>query len=201
MKFDQIMIKEMIDSTAVGQYAAAVKLSELWYFIPVAITGSVFPAVVAAKKINNHLYLQRLNRLLRIYVLDCIYTCSCYIFYKRVDYFSTFLGDAFSPASSVLIIHIWTGVFVFVGVASTQWFVSENLQLYLLLNTSVGAVLNIAFNLYLIPIYGIQGAAIASLISYFISAYIMLLIWEKTRPNFFAISKSLNIYRVLHHEI
>lgn len=200
MKFDQIMIKEMIDSTAVGQYAAAVKLSELWYFIPVAITGSVFPAIVAAKKINNHLYLQRLNRLYA-FMFWTAFILAVVISFSSNWIILVLFGDAFSPASDVLVIHIWTGIFVFVGVASTQWFVSENLQLYLLLNTSVGAILNIAFNLYLIPIYGIQGAAIASLISQVISAYFMLLIWKKTRPNFFAISKSLNIYKVLFHEI
>ncbi len=34
MKVDQIMIKEMLNAEAVGQYAAAVRLSEAWYFIP-----------------------------------------------------------------------------------------------------------------------------------------------------------------------
>ena len=33
MKIDQVMIKEMIDSEAVGQYAAAVRLSEAMVFL------------------------------------------------------------------------------------------------------------------------------------------------------------------------
>ena len=50
MKIDQVMIKEMLDSEAVGQYAAAVKLSEAWYFIPMVIASSLFPAIINAKK-------------------------------------------------------------------------------------------------------------------------------------------------------
>lgn len=199
MKIDQVMIKEMIDSTAVGQYAVAVKLSELWYFIPVAITGSVFPALVRAKNTNNQIYLQRLTYLYT-FMFWVAFMLAVGISFLGEWIIKVLFGDPYIHASGVLIIHIWTGVFVFLGVASHQWLVTENLQLYSLINTCVGAALNIALNLYLIPIYGIQGAAVASLISYFIAAYFMLLFSKKTRPNFFAISKSINIFKVLYAE-
>ncbi len=51
MKIDQIMLKNMLDATQVGIYAVAVRLSEVWYFIPVLITQSIFPAVINAKKV------------------------------------------------------------------------------------------------------------------------------------------------------
>ena len=50
MKIDQVMIKEMLGAEAVGQYAAAVRLSEVWYFIPIIIASSLFPAIVILKK-------------------------------------------------------------------------------------------------------------------------------------------------------
>jgi O-antigen/teichoic acid export membrane protein len=50
MKIDQVMIKEMLGAEQVGHYAAAVRLSEAWYFVPMAITSSVFPAIINAKK-------------------------------------------------------------------------------------------------------------------------------------------------------
>ena len=49
MRIDQVMIKEMLDNKAVGNYAAAVRLSEAWYFIPVVISNSLSPAIVNAK--------------------------------------------------------------------------------------------------------------------------------------------------------
>ena len=52
MRIDQIMIKEMLDNEALGNYAAAVRFSEVWYFIPTAICSSLFPAIINAKKIS-----------------------------------------------------------------------------------------------------------------------------------------------------
>lgn len=53
MKTDQVMIKNMLDAKAVGNYAVAVRISEAWCFIPMAITSSVFPAIINAKKISE----------------------------------------------------------------------------------------------------------------------------------------------------
>ncbi len=63
MKIDQVMIKEMLGNREVGQYAVAVRLSELWYFIPMVISSSLFPAIVNAKKISEELYYKRLQKL------------------------------------------------------------------------------------------------------------------------------------------
>ncbi len=62
-RIDQVMIKEMLGAKSVGTYAVAVRLSEVWYFIPAAITTSVFPAIVNARKISEKLYYERLERL------------------------------------------------------------------------------------------------------------------------------------------
>ena len=63
MKIDQVMIKNMLDNKAVGNYAAAVRISEAWYFIPVVVTGSLFPAIINAKKKSQELYCSRLQGL------------------------------------------------------------------------------------------------------------------------------------------
>ena len=44
MKIDQIMLGQMVGDEAVGIYSAAVRVSEVWYFIPTTIVASVFPA-------------------------------------------------------------------------------------------------------------------------------------------------------------
>ncbi|MCI0564024.1 MAG: flippase, partial [Nitrososphaera sp.] len=46
MKIDQIMIGEMIGGRAVGLYSAATRISEVWYFVPVAVVSSVFPTLL-----------------------------------------------------------------------------------------------------------------------------------------------------------
>jgi O-antigen/teichoic acid export membrane protein len=190
MKIDQIMIKEMLGVKEVGKYAAAVTLSESWYFIPVIICNSLFPAIVNAKKVGETLYYERLQKL---YNLMTWLSLSIAIFFT---FFSKFIvnllyGKEYMEAANVLTIHIWAGVFVFLGMASGKWLISENLQKYTAINTTIGAIINVILNYILIEKIGIKGAAISTLISYFFSAYFSLLFFKKTRKNFIRISKSL----------
>jgi len=190
MKIDQVMIKEMLGAEQVGHYAAAVRLSEAWYFVPMAITSSVFPAIINAKKQSEELYYQRLQKLydLMVWLAVAIALPTTFLapWVIRILY-----GDAFLPAAGVLSIHIWAGVFVFLGVASGKWLLTENLQIFSTINTSIGAIVNIILNYILIKSMGINGAAISTLISYFIAAYLCLSFFDKTRINFVNLTKSL----------
>ena len=90
----------------------------------------------------------------------------------------------YAAAAPILVIHTWASIFVFMGVAGTQWLVMENLQIFSLEKTLLGALSNIGLNLILIPEYGAVGAAYATLISYAISSLISDLLRAKTRPMF-----------------
>lgn len=190
MRIDQIMIKEMLGEKEVGLYSAAVRLSEVWYFIPVIITSSLFPAIVNAKKISLELYQSRLQRLYSFMVWLAIAIAVPMTFLS--DWLIALLyGEMYKSAGQVLMIQIWAGVFVFVGVASSRWFLNENLQKKSTLNAVVGAIANVFLNFLLIPRYGICGAAIATVISQAISAYLMNLAFDSTRENFLRITQSI----------
>ncbi len=193
MRIDQIMIKEMLGEREVGLYSAAVRLSEVWYFIPAIITTSLFPSIINAKKISEKLYYTRLQRLYTLMVWLAIAIALPMTFLR--DWLVTLLyGAAYSEAGKVLMINIWAGVFVFIGVASSKWFISEGLQKYLTINTVVGAIVNILLNLFLIPKYGIYGAAIATVMSQALASYFMNLIFQRTRLNFFRLTRSVVFY-------
>ena len=100
-------------------------------------------------------------------------------------------GDQYKNAEAPLIIHIWAGVFVFVGNVTTRWMISENLQIYAATYSGIGAVLNIVLNYVFLPKIGVTGAAIATLVSYGVSTYFCLLLSPKTRVAFFQVSKSI----------
>jgi len=190
MKIDQVMIKEMLDAEAVGNYAAAVRLSEAWYFVPMAITSSVFPAIINAKKQSEELYYQRLQKLydLMVWLAVAIALPTTFLapWVIRVLY-----GEAFLPAAGVLSIHIWAGVFVFLGVASGKWFITENFMKLAFYRNFLGAIGNVIFNLIFIPILHIKGAAIGTLLANFLAAYFFDVINLKTRKNFLMKTKSL----------
>ena len=193
MKIDQVMLKEMLNTKAVGVYAAAVKLCEAWYCVPIAVIASLFPAVIEARKKSEPLYEERVQKLYDLMVWGSVAVALPTTLFA--DWIILILyGADFQEAAVVLRIYIWAGVFVSLGVASSKWLVAENLQRYSFYITALGAVLNISCNLWLIPIYGIRGAVYATLISYFIVAYASLGFFKKTRGNFWAATCSLNPY-------
>jgi len=195
MKIDQVMIQEMLGSEAVGHYAAAVRISEAWYFIPMVIASSLFPAIVNAKQVSEELYYTRLQRLYTLMIWLAILIALPMTFLSHWVVHLLY-GSQYVQAGDVLRIHIWAGVFVFLGVASSFWLVNENLQIFSTLNTLIGAFSNIGLNYFLIDSIGIQGAAWATLISYALAAYISLSFWDRTRINFICLSKSIIFKRV-----
>lgn len=170
MRIDQIMVKEMLGEREVGLYSAAIRLSEAWYFVPVIITASIFPAIVNAKKISQVLYHQRLQRLCTLMTWLAIAVALPMTFLS--DWLVSLLyGHHYQEAGGVLAIHIWGAVFVFLGVASGGFFTVENLAKKTFYRTMWGAISNVFFNLVLIPRYGINGAAMATVLSQFIANY------------------------------
>lgn len=164
MRIDQIMIGQLLGDRQVGLYSAAARISELWYFIPTAIVASVFPSIIEAKSYSETEYYKRLQKLFDLMVVLGFLIALPMSFMS--NWCVTILyGDEYKDAANVLSIHIWSGVFVFLGVASSRWFIIENLQRYYLYRTLTGAILNIILNIILIPIYGISGAAWATLFS------------------------------------
>lgn len=164
LKIDQIMIKELLDNEAVGQYAVAVKLSELWTFIPAILIPTLFPSIIKAKKLSDKLYYQKLQQLYDVMIWSALAIAILVSFYSHVIVEILF-GKQYIEAGSVLSIHVWANVFIFLGTANAKWFIIENYTNKLLFRTALGAVLNIVANLILIPMYGIQGAAFATLLS------------------------------------
>ena len=183
MRIDQIMIKEMLNDVAVGQYAAAVKISEAWYFIPMIVSSSVFPAILNAKRVSVGVYHSKVQKLYSLMIWISILIALPMSFLS--DWVINLLyAGAYSQAGSVLVIHIWAGVFVFLGVASGKWLLAENLQVFVFRRALLGMIVNILLNSQFIPLYGVVGAAMATLIGQMVSALLFDFFHPKTRDMF-----------------
>lgn len=195
MRIDQVMLQEMIGSEAVGQYSAAVRISEAWYFIPMVITSSLFPAIINAKKKSEELYYARLQRLYDLMVWISLAVAIPMTFLSNWV-INLLYGSAYSQAGSVLMIHIWVGMFVSLSVASGQWYINEGLTIYAFYRNLLGAICNIFLNLILINKYKIIGAAMATLIAYMLASYVFDSFNSKTRITFIQKTKSFCFYHL-----
>jgi len=196
VRMDQVMIKWFLDEASVGQYAAAVTLSQAWYFIPGIISGSLFPAIINAKKKDEKLYRDRLQKLYDLMVVIALLIAIPMTFLS--DVLVEFLyGSNFDQTGKVLRIHIWAGVFVFLGVSVQKWILTENLQRIATYKLFLGMISNIVLNYLFIPKHGIVGAAFATIISQAISVFFSPFLFKKLRPSFYMMFKSLSLTSII----
>jgi len=188
MKIDVVMLKS-VGSKAVGIYSSAQNLSEAWYFIPTAIITSVFPALLNARKTDIVRYQKRLGNLYDLLVYINI-PIALFISFFAADIIHIAYSGKYDGAGIMLSIHIWSGIFVFLGMASSQYLIAEGYTKISFYRTGTGALVNILLNLWLIPKYAGIGASLATLIACFVSTFYVLLI-PKTRQQGIMMLKSL----------
>jgi len=172
MKIDQVMIKEMLGNSSVGHYAAAVKISEAWYFVPIVINSSLFPAIINAKKRSLKEFYDRLKILYSFMLLSAVAISIPTTIYSKYI-INLLYKEQFDQASTVLMFHIWAGVLVSLGVVTSSIVIANNKQNNALISTSIGAISNIILNLLMIPSFGIIGAAFTTILSQIISGLIV----------------------------
>lgn len=180
MRIDMVMLKFMQGDVAVGLYATAARISEVWYFIPSAIVSSVAPAIIRSKD-NPKIYYDRIGRLFSLMSLIAL-VIGCGIALSAHWIIHVLYTDDFRGAAPVLAVHIWASIFVFLGVAQTPWDMSQNLLKLGFYRTLAGAIGNVLLNLVLIPKYSAMGAAIATVISYAIASVFANVFDKRTRP-------------------
>ena len=188
LRIDQIMIKEILGEYELGVYSAATKISEACYFIPTIVSTALFPAVLSVK--NNKLeYEERFLRICKfVFLISLSISSVLYIMSEQI--IIMLYGIDYSESARILSLHALGMVFAFSGIVSSKWFISENLQLYTLKRTMIGAVVNVALNLIMIPRMGIEGAVYATLLSQILASYLINCTSKKTRGLFYMQTKA-----------
>lgn len=192
LKIDQVMLGSMTDNVTVGNYAAAVRFSEIWYFVPIIICSSVSPAIIRAKQRSEQEYCSKLQQLYDLVAWISL-AIAIPMTFASGTLIDTLLGKEYSQAGEILALHIWAGPFVFLGVAGSQWLIAENLTSFSFATTLLGAVTNILLNLWLIPAYKGSGAALATVISYAVASHISCLLYPTMFNNAWMLTKALFI--------
>ena len=175
MRIDQIMINSMIGEYDLGTYSVSVRFIEIFHFIPKIIMISILPILLLSKKYN--LNLLKLNSL--VFKLSLIMVIFIYL---SSDYLIPFIfGENYFYSISSTKILSFSIIFVFYGVINEHWYVAKNLQKYYAINVFLGALSNILLNYILIPNFGIEGAAYATIITYFLIIFVFDYLNKKTR--------------------
>jgi len=190
LKIDQIMLKWMVGVEEVGIYAIAATFSEAWYFVPSAIVVSFYPRLIKLREECEQKFKIRFQMLFDILVIIA-YVFAIFVTIFSDVFIEIFFGDSYAGSASILSIHIWAAIFIFMRAAFSKWIIIENVLVFSLVTQGFGALSNLVLNYFLIPLYGGRGAAMATLISYASASYFSLSICKKTRPVFWMMTKSI----------
>ncbi|MCP5459190.1 MAG: flippase [Gammaproteobacteria bacterium] len=177
MRIDQIMLREMVGEYELGIYSAALPLSTVWYFIPMAISSSVGPMIARAKNSSEIIYNAHLERLFSLMWWYSLPLCLCIAMLSE-QLITCLYGPAYSASAVVLAVHVFANVPVALGVAQSQWIVNEGHSTFALYRTQLGMISNVLLNLILIPTHGAVGAAVATVIGQIMAAILSNLFFE-----------------------
>jgi O-antigen/teichoic acid export membrane protein len=170
LRIDQVMLGEMVNNKEVGIYSVAVRLAEVWYFIPMAIYSSVLPSIVEAKAVNEELFYERLQKFYNMMAFIG-YAVALPVTFLAGWVVELLFGHVYGKAGTMLAVLIWAGLFVNLGIARSSFLMSMNWTRVHLMTVFLGSLINVALNFLLIPRYGGMGAVIASCIAYWFAAH------------------------------
>lgn len=189
MRLDQVMLASMAGDAEVGQFSAALRISEVWYFVPMAIVTAAFPAIMKKRAEGAAAYERFLQMLYdgMAWLGAGVSVVVSLIAPWLVD---QLYGPQFSHAAAILSVQIWAGVTVSMSFVHSKWLLAEGLQKYGLVYTLAGAFVNIGLNLLLIPRYGALGSAWATLATQ-VGLLPMQLLFSDTRRNFFLMVRAV----------
>ena len=191
------MIGKMLSSAEVGLYSVAVVICGMWTFVLAAIINSVRPNIIQLFNTDKRAYQNRIIQLYSVIFWLCtlvsLALCLCSNFVIQILY-----GTEYAGAAGCLRIVTWYTGFSYFGVARNIWTVCEGKQRYEKHFALAGVISNLVLNLILIPTWGIEGAAVASLLTQVVTNVITPFVIKDTRENAVYVFKSLNPIHLFH---
>jgi len=174
-RLDYILCNLLQNTKAVGYYSVAVALGELLWFVPHTLSAILLPEVARATTQESR---RLTSRVCRLTLASCVVGAILLAVLAR-PLVSLIFGEAFLPAVPAL----WLLLPGIVGFALTSLLTSyvvgrgsPKVNNYAM---GIAFVANLVANLWMIPRFGIQGAALASTLSYSLAT--IYIVWSYRR--------------------
>ena len=161
---DKIMLTLMVGDASTGYYSAAVACAGISSFVFSAIIDSARPAILESKAVNTEIYEKNVSRLYCAVTYLSLAQCIVMTVFAS-PLIMLLYGADYTPAVPALQLVVWYTTFSYYGSVRNVWILAEKKQKYLWIINLVGALSNIILNAFLIPGFGVLGAAFASLVT------------------------------------
>ncbi len=180
---DVLFLRELRGESAVGLYSAALRLTSPLLFIPQGIVVSLFPLLSRYHEQSDEKLTIAFHLGMKAILLLAL-TLAIATTFLGSEVIKLLYSDEFSGSAKPLIILMWSQAFFFLSFFVTNTLTSVNQQQIPYYAAAAMLLTNVIASWILIQAFGVQGAAIAKLVSIIVGAAVL----------FFAISRIL----VLH---
>lgn len=193
---DRIMLKAMVDEAAVGYYSAAISCATMTGFVFVAIIDSARPGIFESARASASSFEKSVSALYCVIIWLSLVQCAGITFFAELIV-SILYGSAYAPTVGTLRLVVWYTTFSYLGAVRNIWILAEGKQKYLWIINLSGAGANVILNALMIPVWGINGAALASLITQIFTNVIISFLLKPIRPNAMLMLRGLNLRQLL----
>lgn len=176
---DILIISYFLSARDVGYYVTAVIIAEILWKIPDAVGGVLLPRIANLDRAKAWSFTPIVSRLVIAPVLvGCI---ALFSFGKSVIELA--FGEAFMPSYVVLVILLPGALAISMWKIFANDLIAQGLPIKYSLTSAIALVTMIILNLLLIPKFGINGAALASTVSYVAAAVSIMYIYMRLTGN------------------
>lgn len=161
---DVLFISKMLGEGEAGLYMAGIRMTEVFFFFPGVIASIYFPKLARLYNDDREEYYKLITKSCSI-ALGVGLILATGLFVAASFGLTALLGERFAQSVLVVQITAWSIVIIGVGSAFNSSLIIEHATRIPLYSVLVGAFVNVLLNLILIPLMGIAGAAIATLLA------------------------------------
>lgn len=194
LRVDQFMISEILGISELGFYSLSVRLNEIWIIVPSILVTTNFPMLARVSLIKKgfpklwaHVFFLFINIFSLIPILG-------YFFFGAI--LIEFVSSEYLPSLNSLIILSFSILFGSYGIITHYILLLKKKTKLIFIIDLIGLTTNIILNIFMIPNFGIEGAAFSTVLSYFIANVCVLAFFEDTRIIFHLIIYSLFTFKI-----
>ncbi len=189
LRVNEIIIKQLLDTRAVGLYAASLKLVELWYFIPVLLSQSVFPALVRAREEAD--YQQKVEAVASLLL---VFSFCIVIILAVVKNFVIIrlLGAKYAASTELIPILMVAIIFVFFASLRKKILLAEGKTCFIMYYSILTAIIMSGTGYFLTKSYGLVGASLAYVLTWGSSILILPLFLGRFKAETFIFVRAFN---------
>jgi len=189
-RVDIILIREFMGDYQAGLYGSAANIMTLFSLVPLVLSESLAPKIF--KEIGSECFDEMRFKfsVMVISVGGGLSLLMCIFSYPLIY---MFYGESYLSSWSTLLVLSLSPLLIALGSVAGQLIVADNSQNWAYIKSIIGCVATIISNLMLIPVMGLKGAAISTLVGLVIANFLAHYFIPAYRNIFFIQCRSLKV--------